>query len=273
MQLSEHTSNVIENLACRGAQDRQGNITAHHVLPYLPASLGIVEHCLNETVDGSSITSGVEDGLTTYSFAAYKESPASEPAQLLSFASCVSCDADFPQPQDHPMCTACGDRFHKELYTLAEQMGWPAQAVYEHEILYNAATAGKPLHPAELAAKSRFTLRSMRRKLDHLAQNRFARKEENPADGIATYAFPSLAYPRERYQANMDVILTYPASVMEEVETKLCRILVTLGLMLLVMVGMAFCGIPFPLLILLFLVAAPITAIMIWRRKLAPDDE
>lgn len=273
MQLSEYASNIIENLACRTAEANGGNTTPHAVIPYLPVSLGIVERCLNEMVDGTSITSSVENGVTTYTFAAYSDTPPAAKPSDLSFKTCAACDADFPTAADDPICDACESKMRNELNTLAEQMGWPAQAVYEHEILYNAAAAGKPLHPAELAAKSRFTLRSMRRKLDHLAQNRFARKEENPAAGIATYAFPPLAYSRDRYQANMDVILTYPASVMEEVETKLCRIFVILGLMLLVMVGMAFCGFPFPLLMLLFVIVAPITAIVIWRRKLAPNDE
>ncbi len=272
MQLSEYTANVIENLACRAAQSNGGAITPHAVLPYLPISLGIVEHCLNEMVDGTAIVSGVENGLTTYTFAAYQgKKPKTPPA--LSFETCVACDADFSGTSAEAICKACKDQMQSELNKLAEQMAWPAQAVYEHEILYNASQADKPLHPAELAAASRFTLRSMRRKLDILAKSRFASKEEQSAAGIATYAFPSLIYPRDRYRANMDIILTYPASIMEEVQTKLTRILMVLGGMLLAMLVMAFWGFPFPLLLLLFVVAAPIAAIIMWRHKRTPADD
>jgi hypothetical protein len=273
IQLSEYTSNVVENVACRAAQACGGSITPHHVLPHLPLSLGIVEHCLNNMVDGSSITSSVVDGFTTYAFAAYRTDTSEPPTPLLAFDTCVACDTDFPGTSKHAVCDACSSRMQSELNVLAEQIGWPTQAVYEHEILYNAAKAEMPLHPAQLAASSRFTLRSMRRKLDHLAQNRFARKEDRPAEGVATYAFPPVPYPRDHYKANMDVILTYPASIMEEVQDKFTRILITLSLMLLLMLVMAFWGIPFPMLMLLFAGAAPITAIFIWRHKRAANDD
>lgn len=274
MQLSEYASNVIENLACRAAQASGGRITPHHVLPYLPVSLGIVEQCLNAMVDGTSITSSVENGLTTYSFTAYhSDAPSVQPPSRLSFETCIACDTDFDPPTHNPICGACETHIREELNTLATEMGWPAQAVYEHEILYHTSQAGKPMQPAELAAVSRFTLRSMRRKLDHLTRNRFARKENLPAKGIATYELPQIPYPREHYRNNMDIILSYPASITEEVQTKFARILITLGCMLLFMFGMAFCGIPFPTLVILFLGAAPVTAISIWRHKRAPKND
>jgi hypothetical protein len=273
MQLSEYTSNVIENVACRAAQNTGGSITPHHVLPYLPISLGIVEACLAQMVDGKAITSSVVDGFTTYSFAAYRKETPGNTADRLSFETCVACDADFSSASEKAICDACSSHMRTELNTLAAQTAWPMQAVYEHEILYNAAKAANPLHPAQLAASSRFTLRSMRRKLDHLMQNRFARKEQVTDGDVATYAFPAVPYPRDHYRANMDIILSYPASITEEVQAKFARILITLGCMLLLMFGLAFYGIPFPTLVILFLAAAPVTAISIWRHKRAPEND
>jgi hypothetical protein len=223
-------------------------------------------------VDGTSITSSVADNLTTYSFAAYK-SDAGDRSPLLSFKSCVACDADFRQGSQSALCHKCRAAIEPELSRLAEHMGWPAQAVYEHEILYNASKEKKPMHPAQLAAVSRFTLRSMLRKLEHLATNRFAVKEMHPAKGITTYQFPPVEYPRKLYRANMDLILTYPASVMEEVQLKLTKIFLMLGVMLLIMLGLAFWGAPFPIILLGFIVVAPITAFSIWQHKNAPEDE
>jgi hypothetical protein len=273
MELSENLSNVIENIACRLAESAGGEITPHYILPYIPISLGIVEHCLNNMVDGSSITTSVEDNLTTFSFAAYKSDNKKAEIPLLSFKSCVASDADFTGESQAALCNRCRQSIQAELNRLAEQMGWPAQAVYEHEILYNVAKDKKAMHPAQLAAVSRFTLRSMSRKLEHLADSRFATREKLPAKGITTYQFPPVTYPRKLYRANMEVIMTYPASVMEEVQLKLTRIFITLGCMLLAMLATAFWGIPFPLLLMLFVVAAPITALSIWRRKTAPDEE
>ncbi len=101
MQLSEYTANVIENLACRAAQANGGAITPRSVLPYLPISLGIVEHCLNNMVDGSAITSSVEHGLTTYAFAAYQGDKPTTKLVPLSFETCVACDTDFSGTSDH----------------------------------------------------------------------------------------------------------------------------------------------------------------------------
>ncbi len=274
MQLSEKLSNVIENLACRLAQANGGTITPHYILPYIPLSLGIVEECLNNMVDGSSITSSVEDNLTTFSFAAYKNGENMPTPALLTFDRCVACDSDFPQSDSHAaICGKCFTSIQPELNKLAEQMAWPAQAVYEHEILYNASKEKIAMHPAQLAAVSRFTLRSITRKLNHLADNRFAIKEEQPANGISTYQFPPVSYPRDLYRTNMSVILTYPASIMEEVQLKITRIFMALGLMLAIMLGLAFWGFPFPMLVMLFFIAAPITAFSIWRRKSAPNDD
>ena len=274
MQLSEKLSNVIENLACRLAQANSGTITPHYILPYIPLSLGIIEQCLNNMVDGSSITSSVEENLTTFSFAAYKNEEKTATTELLTFNTCVACDADFPQSASQAaICEKCFSGIQPELNSLAEQMAWPAQAVYEHEILYNASKEKAAMHPAQLAASSRFTLRSITGKLNHLAKNRFAIKEKQPAKGISTYQFPPVSYPRDLYRTNMAVILTYPASIMEEVQLKITRIFMALGIMLALMLGLAFWGIPFPMLVMLFFIVAPITAFSIWRRKTAPIDD
>lgn len=271
MQLSESTSNIIENLACRVAEAHRGRINPHHVLPYLPVSLGLVKSCLDEMADGTSVASDTRDNLVEYEFAAYRNAEKDIP-EPLSFARCVACDKDFSGTSDDPLCPSCGSQLKKELNPLAEKMGWPAQAVYEHEILYNAARETGPVHAAKLAASSRYTLRSMRRKLDKLTVDRYAKQELDRQEGVMKYEFPELDYPRDRYRANMAVIRLYPASVMEEVQIKLVKILVTLGLMLLGTLLLAFWAVPFPLLLVAYVIAAPVVAFLIWRHRDAPED-
>jgi glycerol-3-phosphate acyltransferase PlsY len=55
--------------------------------------------------------------------------------------------------------------------------------------------------------------------------------------------------------------------MMEDVEQRLVRILFVLGCIFLLLLGLAFWGIPFPLLVPAFLVVAPISAFVIWRHK------
>ena len=54
---------------------------------------------------------------------------------------------------------------------------------------------------------------------------------------------------------------------MEEVQLKLVRILFSLGFIVLALLVLAFFHVPFPLLVLLFLIFGPGTAIFIWRHK------
>jgi hypothetical protein len=269
--LSEAASNVIENLACRVAERRAGRIAPHHLLPYLPVSLGIVKSCLDDMADGTAVSSEVRDNIVEYEFAAYRDKP--DQGGALQVATCIACDKDPPGPGDGVLCTACTNVLKKELNRLAERTGWPAQAVYEHEILFHAAEHDDPVHAETLAGKSRYTLRNMRRKLDKLTLGHFGRQELDQEAGVTKYSFPPLEYPRALYRRNMRIIRSYPASVMEEVQIKITRILLVLGLILLVMLGMAFWGIPFPMLVLLFLIVAPIVAIVIWRHKTEPLED
>jgi len=269
--LSESASNVVENLACRVAQRRGGRITPNDLLPYLPVSLGLVQSCLDDMVDGTSVVSEVQAGLLGYEFTAYKDSPADRGD--LSVLSCVACDKDQAAPGGEVLCPACLALLRSELNTLAEKTGWPAQAVYEHEILYHAAQQTGPVPAETLAGVSPYTLRNMRRKLNKLTLAHFARQELDEAEGMMNYAFPPINYPKPLYGKNMAVIRAYPASVMEEVQVKVVKILLTLGLMVLAMLGLAFCGVPFPILVLLLFVAGPVTAFVIWRHRDRPGED
>jgi len=268
---SELVSNVIENVACRIAQRNAGRISPNHVLPYLPVSLGIVTSCLDQMVDNTSVVSATKDNLVEYEFSAYRDSPVE--SGILTVGSCVSCDKDQPRPGGEILCPSCTMLLRKDLTALAEKAGWPAQAVYEHEILYHAAGEPRPVHAESLAGSSRYTLRNMHRKLDRLTLDHFARQELDQDTGIMTYHFPQIEYPRSLYSKNMAVIRSYPASVMEEVQVKIVRILISLGLMFLGLLILAFCGIPFPLLVLFAIVAAPVTAFLIWRHRDRPEEE
>ena len=271
IRLSESASNVIENLACRVARKCAGVITPNHVIPYLPVSLGIVKACLDDMVDGTSVVSETRDNVVEYEFAAYRDVPA-EGGVLVADA-CVACDKDQPAPGGELLCPSCSKCLRDELNTLAEKAGWPAQAVYEHEILYHAAQVRGPSHAESLAGASPYTLRNMRRKLDRLTLGHFARQELDANAGVMKYHFPAIEYPQSLYRKNMAIIRSYPASVMEEVQIKVTRILVSLGLMFLAMLVLAFWGIPFPMLMLLFVVAAPVTSLLVWRHRSRPADD
>ena len=136
MELNETVSNVIENVACRVAEKRAGRISPNHILPYLPVSLELVCEALNAMADGVAVIAETNHDIREYVFTAYTDR-ASERGDVLS-ANCLACDAE-PEGSEGVLCVSCLETFRKELMILSEKTGWPAQAVYEHEILHHAA--------------------------------------------------------------------------------------------------------------------------------------
>jgi len=268
-RLSEEVANIIENLACRLAEHTGGTLTPNHLMPYLPASLALLKACLDDMVDGTAVLSSRRDGVAFYEFPSYKDCKAASGA--LRLETCVACDKEGVSVNSAVLCAPCFDRLQKELARLAERTGWPAQAVYEHEILFLAARQKNPVHPEALAGRSRYTLRSMRNKLKTLTLGGFVQEQLEENAGMIAYHFPEIEYPSDYYRANRAIVSTYPDSVTEEVQVKLQRILFALGFFLLGLLVLGFLHVSFPLLVLLFVIGAPIVSFTIWRRR-SPVD-
>jgi len=255
----EVISNAVENVAFRLAEKRNQTITPAEILPDLPVSLGMITDVLNSAAaESEAITAETTEGLRHYVFRS-----AQPDASSLNASRCTTCDSD----SDNLLCTKCEGQLHEALRAEAETSGWPAQAVYEHEICYLAARAAAPVSAEKLASASRFTLRRMRKKLSQMQKGLSLRTERDPETGILSYVFQTAPYPRERYLKNMRFIRSLPASVTEDVETRTVHILIALGLLFLALLGLAFWGFPFPLLLMVFLVTAPVLSVVIWKRR------
>ena len=59
---------MIENLAGRAAEENGGRITAHHLLPYVPASLRIIETCLDRMTDWVDVYETRDNEIKAYGF-------------------------------------------------------------------------------------------------------------------------------------------------------------------------------------------------------------
>jgi hypothetical protein len=222
-------------------------------------------------VDESSVFKETADNIVYYELAAYRCEETGEP--LVNVAACLSCGGDLPSNHSRVLCPACFKTLHQELNRLAERIGWPAQAVYEHEILYLASRHAGAVAAEALAGRSRYTLKRMRQKLNILALKNALRQEIDQAAGEMRYLFPDIDYPRKCYRENMAIINSYPASVMEEVQIKVVRILFTLGFVLIGLLVLAFLHVPFSLLMLLFLVLAPVISLVVWNKKSRPKED
>lgn len=262
MQVNDRVVNVIENTACRVAHAQAGRLAPHHLMPYLPISLEMVCDVLSRMADGEAVRAESNNGMREYVFSAYSGNATG--GHILSSATCAGCSDDLSSPKE-VLCSSCASEFQQELGVLAEKNGWPALAVYEHEILYLAARENRPVAAETLAGASRYTLRSMKRKLATMSASQFV--DSVGSGGSARYQFPRLAYSQNDFRANLKIIRTYPASVVEDVEQRIVHISFALGSIFLVMLALAFWGFPFPMLVPLFLVIAPVTAFLIWRHK------
>jgi len=268
--LNESAANVVENIAYHVAQLNGGVITVNHLTPYLPLSLGLIRACLDNMVDGHTVITSEKDGFPLYEFTRSKEAIAEDHG--LDIQSCISCTINL-RSGDYMICKECLDALEKELNRVAESSAWPAKAVYEHEILYIAGCQSGPCNAADLAGNSRYTLKRMQKKLKAMALEHYLTQDLDQTAATITYQFPQILYPKKDFQRNMEVIRRYPASVAEEMELKIIRIILYLVGMLLAVFVLALLRIPLPVLIVCFAIIAPIVAIKIWRHKDKPPEE
>jgi hypothetical protein len=101
----------------------------------------------------------------------------------------------------------------------------------------------------------------------------FLRQEIDEVAATVVYHFPDITYPKEMYNRNIAVIRRYPASVMEDVQIKVTRIILVLALLLLGVFFLALLRVPLPVLIVGYLVVAPIVAIKMWLKKDRPPED
>jgi hypothetical protein len=273
-RLCESAANIVENIAYRVAARRGGVVHPNHLMPYVPLSIALVRSCLDAMLDGHSVLKEEEDGFEVYRFVAPSEVDAADTTALEQTDECLGCGKDMPFVDDTVLCGGCNTVLKRELNRLADETGWPAEAVYEHEVLYLAARTPGPHHAAELAAHSRYTLKRMQEKLKTMTVAGALIQNLDEEKGTLMCRFPPMEYPKARFRRNIAVIRAYPASAAEDVELRVVRIAVTLGVMLVLMFVLALLRFPYPLLILLFLIAAPAAALWIWfRRETTPPAE
>ena len=264
--LNEAAANIVENIAYHVAQEHDGIITVNQLISYLPMSLNLIRLCLDNMVDGHTVIKGEQDGFPVYEFAHSRDTYKPDTHN------CLSCMMN-PRSGNEALCKDCMDILKRELNRLAESTGWPAKAVYEHEILYLAAQGRGPYNAADLAGNSRYTLKRMQKKLKTMNLEQYLILDLDKTAATIFYQFPKISYPKEVYQRNMAFIRSYPMSVTEDMELKIIRITLCLAGMLLAIFILALLRIPLPLLIICFIILAPIISICIWRHRDKPPED
>ena len=233
-------------------------------MPYLPVSLSIIEEHLYEMVDGVVAFSEVRDGIRVYEFPElFDTAPVVFPDGV-----CVYSGDRLPLSDDAVLGASHQEALEKHLLDLAERTAWPSEAVWEHELLYLASGSEGPIRIADVAGHSRMTLRQVKQKLAALAKRGAARLEVNFEKGKGAYSFPLIDYSSEAYVRNDHFIRRHPSSLKDELENKVIRSLVHIIIILLGCLLVAFAArVPFPLTLLVGLIAAVFSTWKVFRTK------
>ena len=255
---------IIENLGQRIAASKSGKVCPADLIPYLPVSLSIIEDHLDEMVDGVVAFSEVRDGIKVYEFPElFDTSPVVFPDGV-----CVYSGDRLSLSDDAILAPRHQEGLEKHLLELAEQTAWPSEAVWEHELLFLASGSAGPIRIADIAGHSRMTLRQVKQKLAALAKRGAVRLEVDFQKGQGAYSFPPINYSSEAYARNDGFIRRHPSSLKEELENKVIRSLINAIIILFGCLLVAFAAkVPFPLILLVGLIAAALSARKVFRTK------
>ena len=157
---------VIENLAERVAASKGGVVTLNDLMPYLPVSLDILEQHMNEMIDETIVYSERRDGLLVYVF---QELLDADPQPLLDGV-CVYSGKEFSASAQQVISPETEWQMREELLAQANANAWPAEAVWQHEILFIASGARRHVGVAEIAGRSRLMFKQVKERLIDLAK-------------------------------------------------------------------------------------------------------
>ncbi len=267
---------AVENISARIAAAKSGRVVPNDLAPYLPVSLELIESRMREMVDGSTVLEPGEEDFLCFDYPEFYDSPQCS----VERSDCWICHAEAREPQrfNDPdtlpgFCSACSRELSRELMELAENTGWPAAAMKEHELLYITSSADEPVRLAAVAGKSRLTLGKVKQQLTEMSRRRWVKMLVTQELGGLGFLFPKISYSKSEFKENQAFIRKHPASMRDEVEIRLIKALSGVAVILVLCIVGAVFHIPFPLLVLIGVAAS---AAFIWKTfskktPVAPD--
>lgn len=260
---------LIENLAERLAASKGGRIAPADLIPYIPLSLTLVRRFLDEMVDGNLVISERKDGLLFYEFTELVGAP----AKVFPKGICLYCGESVAEGQGNILAAQHQKPFQEELLKLAESEAWPAEAIWQHELIYITSNVEGPIRISDVAGRSRLTLSQVNRRLEILAKEGYARQNLDFEKEKASYEFPKVDYPAEAYFRNDRFIRQHPSSLKDEAEVKMAKTLIMLIAIVFIGLLAAIGGVPFPLIALGAIAGGAFTIFKVFMSKLRIEPE
>lgn len=225
---------VTENLAEQLSAAQGGILHPAQLLPYLPVSLGLIEAALDELTSSDRVDKQLKNGLTTYIF---KES-IDKPPHKFAPTHCVYSNESLDGHEFSVIAPEIKTQIEAELAQLAANDIWPAQAVWQHELIYLANNLPVPASTSRIAGHSRLSFKKVEQRLAQLQQQGALQLDPE----LNTWKLPPMRYPRPAYKRNDQYIRQFPGALQEETEVRLLK------------------GLSISLLVLLFCFALAVTA-------------
>ncbi len=249
---------VTENLAEQIAATQAGRVHPVQLIPFLPMSLELIE----KTLDGMLISDRIEkdrvDGLVCYTFLEYLD----RPVTTFKPRTGVYSDDPLEAAKFSAVSAEVQQRIEGELGALAAADPWPADAIWEHELIFLIQNLPAPVQLSSIAGHSRLPFKKVEEKLKVLQKIGAVQFSLE----TMTYNLPPLEYPKAAYRRHEEFIRRFPGARKEEDEVRLVKGL--LG----AFVILGICGllaitakIPFPLLFVGGLIAAGINFLRIFK--------
>ncbi len=233
---------VTENLAEQMSASQGGIVHPVQLLPYLPMSIELIEKTLDELAASDRVEKQTQDGLTRYLF---KES-LNKPARQFLPRHCVYSNEVLDEYEYASIAPTVRQTVEAELGAIAQYDIWPAQAVWEHELVYLTQNLPIPVSTSSIAGHSRLPFKKVEARLAALQQRGVLRF--NP--DLDTWETPPLRYPKPAYLRNDQFIRQFPGAIKEELEIRLVKALTTaLFILILCFVLAITAKFPFPLLL------------------------
>lgn len=257
---------VTENLAEQLSAAQGGIVHPAQLLPYLPLSLNLIEQTLDALVESDRVEKQAQNGLTAYIF---KES-LNKPQQKFAPRSCVYSAEPLDDYEYAVITREVRQKIEAELSLVAANHIWPAEAVWEHELIYLAQNLNAPTSTSEIAGRSRLPFKKVELRLNELKTRNILHYNSE----LDAWEEPPMRYPKPAYTRNDNFIRQFPGAMKEELEVRLIKSLsIALGILLLCLILAVTAKFPFPLLFLGGLIASTFVFFKVLKAPAKPIPE
>ncbi|MGB0370987.1 MAG: hypothetical protein ACPGN3_06510 [Opitutales bacterium] len=210
---------LVENVAERIAAANQGALYPAEIAAQLPLSLSMIIECLDVMAESPHVQRDEDSELLRYWMPEFFD----KAPEALDFDTCVYSERALEKGTQGIVHPAVIEELRPELEQLAEQNGWPSEALWQHELLFVTSHTERALAVAYIAGHTRLTLKQTEKFLKQLASMHIYSLSDEKGDGSYHYSAPNFTYESDVFKRNEAFIRSLPNSRKDELEARVLR--------------------------------------------------